>query len=206
MRRLLSAVAVLALVTTVAQANLLLNADFGSGTLGQFNNGAVVDNWTIFGTADSGWYQDDIDANRSVKIWWDDVGIYQDFACTAGSEYLFSADARYRSTPDPLVSWHGYIKVEWYDGSWNPLGSTELDYISSSDSADTWHQLSGSATAAVGSVNGRLVFGLNNYVGDNAGAAYFDNANVDVAAIPEPTLAALLAVGLGVVRILRKRR
>jgi hypothetical protein len=185
-----------------AQANLILNADFGSGTLGQLNNGGAIDNWNIFGTSQNGWYQTDIDSQRSVTMWWDDVGIFQNWACTPGEEYLLTVDARQPSV-EPLVGWHAYLKVEWYDNLWAKVGESQLDYLSSADPQDAWIQLSGLATAAAGSANGRIVLGLNNW-DSPSGKAYFDNASV-VAAIPEPSLAALVAVGLGVVRLLRKR-
>lgn len=205
MSKLLSAVAVLALVVTVAQANLLLNADFAQdGNPASFTS-AVINNWTAYGTLGNGYYNNDIDSQMSVTMWWDDVGIYQDWACTPGQEYVLEVDARHPSV-EPLVGWHAYLKVEWYDeGFVTKLGEQELDYISSVDPTDTWIPLSGTVTALTGSANGRIVLGLNNY-DSSSGKAYFDDASVEPTVIPEPTLAALLAVGLGVVRILRKRR
>ena len=57
----------------------------------------------------------------SVKFWWDDTGLFQDFACTAGVLYDFRVDARHRSS-EPLVDWKGYLKAEFYNASWVQVG------------------------------------------------------------------------------------
>jgi len=157
-------------------SNLLSNGDFAlSGSGAQFGS-ATINGWTTWGN--SGWYQDDIGGNYSVKTWWDDSGIYQDFACTPGLRYDFSVLARHRSAPDPLVAWHGYLKAEFYDAGWTSLGSQVLGYITATSATDAWIPLSGSYTAPVSSANGRLVLGVDTWGSGASGAAYFDDASV----------------------------
>ena len=174
-------------LASVASANLLVNGDFSQNGVPAALGTTNISSWSSWGS--SGYYNDDIDSQMSVKIWWDDSGLWQDWSATAGEAYTLAVDARQQST-DPLVSWRGYLKVEFYNSTNGQIASQELDYLTPTDSKDTWLQLSGTYTAPVDTVYGRILLGMNNWASNAAGSVYFDNASV-VAAIPEPTMAAL---------------
>jgi len=198
------AVLVLIAAASMASANLLVNGDFANGTSGGGQFGAAtINNWTTYGS--SGWYQSDIGGNYSVKMWWDDSGIYQDWACTAGEQFNLTVDALQRSTPDPLVSWTGYLQVEFYDSTGtNKLASQQLAYFPPTEPHDTWVTLSGSYTAPVSAVSGRIVLGVENWATNASGSAYFDNATVNQV-VPEPSLAGLVLFGAIGLVLLRRR-
>ncbi len=194
-------VAVMA-VATAASANLLVNGDFTlDGTTAQLGT-AAINNWSYWGT--SGWYNDDIGANLSVKVWWDDTGLYQDWACDGNTAYELSVDAMNRSGSDNLTNWWGYLKVEFYDVSNAKVGESELDFLTMDDPDDTWMSLSGTYTSPAASSYGRIVLGLTHWAENPSGAAYFDNASV-IEAIPEPAIAGLLLIGVVGLRMLRRR-
>lgn len=190
------------LLSTMASANLLLNGDFAlNGTPATYTS-ATINSWNTWGN--SGWYNDD-QTNMSVKMWWDDSGIYQNFSATPGQAYEFSVDALQRDT-EPLTNWWGYLKAEFYDAGSLQIGVQELAYITSLNVTNIWIPLSGIYTAPVGTVQGRIVLGITHWAENPAGSAYFDNASV--IAIPEPTIASLFGLSgllfLAVRRRLRK--
>jgi hypothetical protein len=201
MKKCLWLVVAVVAVATAASANLLLNPGFTDGGGTAQIGSATINNWSHWGN--SGWYNDDIGGNLSVKAWWDDTGIYQDWNCSPNTAYELSVDAQQR-TGDSLVNWWGYLKVEFYDSSNTKLAEQELDYITSADSLDTWIPLSGIYTSPANSAYGRTILGITHWAENPAGASYFDNASV-IEAIPEPAIAGLLLVGVVGLRMLRKR-
>ncbi len=161
-------------VPAIHTNNLLLNGDFAlSGNPAQLGT-AVINNWNTWGTG--GWYQNDIDSQMSVKIWWDDTGIYQNFTCATGAVYVFSVQGRHRSSK-PLVNRSGVLKAEFYDSGGTPLAAYILDDLKPTDPQDQWIPMSGVCTSPANSVQGRLVLTVTSGAGSD-GDAYFDNASV----------------------------
>ncbi|MFH0953418.1 MAG: autotransporter-associated beta strand repeat-containing protein, partial [Verrucomicrobiota bacterium] len=154
-------------------SSLLSNGDMSTGTLGQFPN--VPTGWGMYG-ANDGWYQTDL-GQRTVCMWANTCVVYQDWACSPGHEYLLAVGAYNRSATEPITSGEAWLKVEWYDASSTRLGESVLDYITSASAKDTWVPLSGLATAAVGSVTGRVVIGFNTNI-SASGKVFFDDASV----------------------------
>lgn len=197
---------VIALVLAVvlagtASANLLLNSDLSTpATAGQINT-LTINNWTSWGS--DGWYQTDIDSDWSVKFWGTGAGMFQDWDCTADGVYTFTVQA-YQTLAEQLTTESAYLKVEWYNSDYSTqLGASTLDSLTGTDPVASWNTLSGTATAVVGAVHGRVVLGLEGTEG--SGAAFFDDATVDLQAIPEPASALLGLLGVGLVAILRRR-
>ena len=182
-------------------ANVLLNPGFtDNGTYGDFPTTNIT-HWTTWGLC--GRYQDDINNNASVKFWYDDSSAYQDFNANAGVVYKYSIYAQTLSS-DQLKGWKGYLKAEWFDSGYTPISSYVVDYFTTNDNVDQWVQLSGLATAPVGTVHGRFTIGIEYDQGGTAGSLYFDNASVE--AIPEPSAVALLALGAVGILTARQRR
>ncbi|HRX84667.1 MAG TPA: hypothetical protein P5572_06560, partial [Phycisphaerae bacterium] len=75
---------VLGLAATAASANLLVNGGFEDGDTGQLGTVALP-GWNSWGP--SGWHHDDAGRTldtKAMKLWWDDAGLWQDFAVTPG--------------------------------------------------------------------------------------------------------------------------
>ena len=188
MRKLVTSVIVVVLtLASVASANLLLNGDFSqSGVAGQLGT-ATINNWSTWGT--SGYYQSDIGSQYSVKIWWDDSGLWQDWTAVAGQAYQMTVQGQTLSS-EPLRNWDGFLQVEWYNSGNGQISKRTVDNFYPTDPTNQWVAVQGVVTAPVGTAYGRILLGVTNWSASASGSVYFDNA--DVVAIPEPTLAALL--------------
>jgi autotransporter-associated beta strand protein len=155
--------------------NLLQNGDFAlNGTPAQIHL-ATINNWSAWG--ESGWYNTDIDSQLSVKIWWDDTGIYQDWDCTPDTLYQLNVYARQR-TAEPLVDWQGYMKVEFYDSGDGQLLAQELDYFLPEYPTNQWILLTGVATAPANTAYGRIILGIKNWSASAGGSCFFDDAAI----------------------------
>ena len=188
------------LLSVSTYANLLLNTNFtDNGTYGQLPTTNMT-YWTTWGA--SGWYQDDINSDASVKFWSSDTGAYQDYSANPNEVYDYSIYAQTRSS-DQLQGWKGYLKAEFYDNGWTQLNSYVVDTFTTNDAVDAWVQLSGLATAPVSTVYGRIVIGIEPDQGSTAGSLYYDDA--DVYAVPEPASAALLIGGIAGIICMRRR-
>jgi len=199
---LYTAITSLLLAASPAYPDLILNGDFtDNGTYGQLPTTNIT-HWTTWGA--SGWYQNDIDSDASIKFWFYDTGAYQNHDAMENQVFQYSVQARTPSG-DQLAGMEGYLKAEFYDSTDTRISEYVVDTFTPSDPVDTWVQLSGLATAPVGTAYGRIVLGLqDDGTPDNeSGALYFDDASV----IPEPSAAALLALGaMGVLTARQRRR
>ena len=197
----LAAMVVFALIGTLAtpaSAELLLNGGFEDGDTGPINGAGVPTNWFAWGP-ESGWHHDDagkVIDTKAVKFWWDDIGMWQDFAVTAGDEYLFSVEAL-NHTDDTLTGWNGLLIAEFYDsGSGDKLLDVVVDkYFSASDPVNEWVNVSGTVQAPVGADLGRMILKIGDWTEGVGGSLNLDNASVTL--VPEPAaLVGMLAVAL----------
>ena len=201
MKKVLLLFALLA-VTGIASAELLTNGGFEDGDTGQLGSVAIP-GWNSWNG--SGWHHDDAGAvidSKAMKLWWDDAGLFQDFAATAGVSYDFSVQCMDFSGDTAAVNWNGLIKAEFYDGVGGQLLAQDLERFDSDNTVnpdDTWVQIGDSIVAPVGTVTGRIVLMAVDWHDGIGGSIQFDNASV----VPEPATFALLGLG-GL--LLRRRR
>ena len=202
--------ALLASLLPAGAQNVLSNASFETGSVHQYGTGATP-GWTTYGT--SGFQETDFarTGTFSVKSWWDDSGIFQDFSATAGLTYNVSAYG-YNPTGDAAIGKDGALRIEWFDGSFVQIGTTTTVGKFFGDGVDplnTWKLISGSVVAPAGAVNGRIVLGVvANANPMQGGVVGWDDASVSLAAVPELSSMAMMGIGLvglfGAVRRFRK--
>lgn len=193
MRRLLLTCGAVIVLAAAARAELLTNGNFEDGPTGNISAG--IPGWNSWGG--SGWHHDDagrtLDA-KAVVFWWDDAGIWQDFAVSPGVGYTFGVQA-FSWPNDPLHLWNGLLKAEFYNsaigtGPGQAISEFELDrFYSASDPTNTWVSLGGLAVAPAGADVGRIVLKINDWQSGVSGVLNFDNATVT----PEPAMLTLLA-------------
>ena len=189
------------LLALPASAELLSNGDFETGDTGAINGSGNPTDWFAWG-AESGWHHDDagrVIDTKAVKFWWDDVGMWQDFPVSAGSDYLYSVETL-NATTDTLVGWNGQLIAEFYDIGGGQVGNVTVDkYYSATDPVDEWVNVSGVVTAPATAVTGRMILKIGDWTDTVGGSLNFDNASVTL--VPEPTaLTALLAAAALVLR------
>ena len=184
---------------SVHAANLLVNGGFEDGDTGQV--GVVpIPGWNSWGS--NGWHNDDAGAvidTKSMKFWWDGVGMWQDYAATAGTTYTYSVQVIDASRDTSPNNWDLQIEAEFYDAANAQLTAVVLGYFDSTlQPDDTWISIGGSIVAPVDTAYGRVVLRTLDWQSGIAGALYFDNVSV----VPEP--ASLILLGLGGL-LLRRR-
>lgn len=201
-RKSWTAAAVLLLVCGIqVQANLLINGGFEDGDTGQL--GVVpIPGWNSWGNA--GWHNDDAGAvieTKSMKFWWDGVGLWQDFAATAGLMYNCSVQVMDAGRDTSPNNWDLQIEAEFYDAADTQLTAVVLGYFDSGiEPDDTWSTIGGAIAAPVDTAYGRVVLRMVDWQDGIGGALYFDDVNVTV--VPEP--ATLLLLGLGGLMLRRR--
>lgn len=169
-----------------AARNLLVNGDFEVGGGGQFVVASPYpSSWAGWGQSgslhsDTG-YRKDL---KGVVFWWNDTGLFQDFAAVAGRAYMISADAITPSS-GPIEVWTGRISAEWYDGTGSQIKSDTVGALTDTDPVNTWKSIKNTFFAPADTKIGRVVLMLGgSLVSDgqggylNSGKAYFDNVAV----------------------------
>lgn len=204
MKKLIVLVSVLAMAG-VASANLLTNPSFELGTgQGGSVDSAAITGWTFWG---GGWWANDTaeDGTWSIKRWDNGTGMFQDFTATPSQTYDFSVWGN-DGALEPLVDRTMDLRVEWFDAGNGSLANVLLGQLTPGGALDTWRQVSGSAVAPANTAYGRFLI-VTEGGGSAGGSLFFDSADVDVQAIPEPAALTLLGIGfLGLSHLRRKLR
>ena len=200
-RRIPYLAAVLLAAATLASANLITNPGFESGDLTGWSTFGL--GWRTATGADAlsetyGLVCDVLDSHTGEN--W--RGVYQNVPVSAGMAYNAGVYVRAVSVANS-ASW---LELQWLDSGGGVISQLQSSTVTS-DQAFTYMGLS-SVVAPVGAVNAS-VRGIVNMTalppGGDGDFHIFDDFNV--AAVPEPSSLALLAVGslaLGLRRRLRK--
>lgn len=166
-------------VSVFAGGQILINPGFEDGDIGQFGT-VTIPGWTTLGT--EGFIHNEagnVIDTKAVKIYALGSIIRQDFAVTAGKDYIFSVKMLSPSS-DPLSLADGICNARWYNGV--PSGGTLMGeyrvgtFDPLSDPVDTWKTISGRLIAPTGAVYGRIIFKLDGST--ISGTLHFDDALV----------------------------
>lgn len=200
MKRIIVLLAFVA-IAGLAQANLLSNGDFELGAPGNLGSNSPTD-WGAWGW--NGWLNRDsppsIDT-QSVKMWWDDTGIWQSYAGTAGETYEYSVQVQDWSGNTNEITWDAVLAACFYTDTGGFLLRQEFVLDTATVADDVWHTLSGTATAPDETYWVQMQLYLTGWEDGIDGSIYFDNASLTL--VPEPMTMVLMGLG-GI--FLRRRR
>ncbi len=135
----------LVVIPSTAQANLLTNPGFESGTTGGWWGSGTIPIWTAFAT--DGETQDYLVHNgpgKAVKIW-NQNGVYQDVSINPLYTYDVSGYAAIPGGQPSSVT--GTLEIEWYK-SGSKIGNEAIGTILGSNPGDTWKSLAKNVTPA----------------------------------------------------------
>ncbi len=202
-------IVLLALVAMVGLAHgelaeIIDNGDFELGSPGWLP-GSVPTGWGGAWNG-NGYFNADVPPSigtQSIKMWWDDTGIWQSFLATEGQTFDFSVQVQDWSgdTADPgEETWDGVLAACFWTETGGLLLRQEFVLDSATMIDDIWYTIYGTATAPAGTYWGQIqlyLAGWTNAVPMN-GSVYFDNASVFPAGrplAPTPRNEAVVAAG-----------
>ena len=204
MKRCLSVLCILQMTLSACFSDLILNGGVEGGS-----NLGTLPSWTAWGgsgTLEGSYFHS---GSQSVRFWWDDTGLFQNFNVTVGTEYqaqgYFYTPTTDRYTWDGGNSTYSYLRIEWYqaDNSTPAGASVEATHFTPADLPDTWAHRSVSGTAPGGAVFGRVVLGIGG-AGPGGGTVALDD--ISVTAVPEPVTVALFGSGALIALLARRKR
>lgn len=162
-----------------AQANLLTNGDFEDGDTGQVGS-VSIPGWDSWGN--NGWHHDEAGraiGTKGMKFWWDQVGMWQDFAAVSGETYAYRVEVMDWSGATSSNNWDFQIEAEFYDQSGTAIIKVVLaTFDSSTQPDDTWVEIGGSIAVPANTAHGRVVMRTADWHEGIAGSIYFDNVSV----------------------------
>ena len=143
--------------------------------------------------------------NAGGMSWGGGGGAWQTVSATAGMQYTLTVD----SGADAWWQPNGYMSMAWLDGSGATIATasrTTVDPAVYGGTTDIPHPMlnySLDGIAPEGTVEVKVEFSGNNLWG---GSVTFDNAWLTVSEVPEPSAAALAALGSALLLGYRSRR
>jgi hypothetical protein len=213
--------AALALTSTTAQANLLIDPGFESGAPGQPNPiplpGGAGGGWAVFNgaayanaAAETG--QWGLSSSQAPGQAWNFAASYQIISgVIAGQQYTLTADFM---TPTGITEAPGgyipaVIQLTYFNAAGTDLGTVETGGAGALAAqympTGTWQTGTVTATAPVGAVYVApyLAF-MENGTQTGTDTLYYDNGTLTL--VPEPATVALLGIGLSIPLYLIRRR
>jgi hypothetical protein len=188
--------------------NLIVNGSFDENLSSWKKSGRLA------GKADATWVPNGDEEIGAAILWFSKsytatakrtVNLYQDFAATAGSEYLGSAYLKAVTGMSVDENYKAYIDIIWFDSADQRVGSKVTSaYLTAPN--DDWGLFSITGVAPEGAVTGRLGLKFDAPIGSNTiyREVSFDNASIVLT--PEPLSSALFLLGGAAIAISRRKR
>ena len=201
--------------------NLLTNGDFENSAVNPGNGAAFLGSWNEFWNFGAGG-QDLIntDAPSSLQNWglevltpfagtrsaknFFDGGIWQGVSVTGSQQYTFDIAMFVPTGGGPTTQWGTFGQVRWLAADSTELALNVLDGDAATRNQwNTFHQI---LTAPAGAVTARIEIGTFQSGTTPANPTRFDDVSFQLGAIPEPSTYGMLALGLGMmIPVIRRR-
>jgi hypothetical protein len=168
-----------------SQANTLVNGNFDEGPLGSID-AIILPGWTLVPDPGTWWGGNGLhnsDPDRFIGVaamrFWlgpGPVSMYQNFAATAGTSYIYSAVCKNYSGD---LTDHDLQLVATYYDAWGTelVTNTVAVFDSAVHPVNTWVEINGILDAPAGTTSGRITIAMI-ADGGTKGAVCFDNASV----------------------------
>jgi hypothetical protein len=208
-------------ISTTQAASLLIDPGFESGAPAQPNPipipGGVGGGWTVFNGAaystahpESGTYS--LVEGEGAHSAWNFEAAYQVIGgVTANQQYTLTAD--FMATTVLSVYNPVYIQLDYLNAAGTDIGTVEttpghaLAVQYGAPVIGTWYSATVTATAPAGAVYvAPYVAMMENGANLAAETIYWDNVDLTLVSVPEPSSLALLAMGLGIPFYFLRRR
>ncbi len=210
-RQILLSVLLVLMFSVSSQANKLANGGFEDPAtpLGSWNGLTPIPNWKFEGYIPTGGWQAGLIGNdvgrvrdiQGARIWGNDTVLYQEFDVDAGAGYVFSVYCHNNADGD-TVDGIFHLVASFYDAANAELSS---QIVASFDTAveptqalGEWVQISGSVTAPIGAVTGRVGLDLDDRT---IGGMDFDDVSVRKAGAYNPIPSDGANVGLDLIAL-----
>jgi hypothetical protein len=210
-------VAAISVAPRASAQNLLSNGSFETGTLGPWSASSLPGynpgNWAVT--------PDNPQAGLGAAHNFFDGGLFQSAAgVTAGQTYTFSGHTYVNSGGDSNPNgsangWGSFAQLRWLNASGNPIGGNVFDLDVDGLTRDQYNTFSQNFVAPTGATQARVLIGtfttnvnpLDPSQGVHTVAeSDWDNFSLTLAAVPEPGTYAMLALGLGMMFPVIRRR
>ncbi|MDX2131839.1 MAG: PEP-CTERM sorting domain-containing protein [Planctomycetota bacterium] len=195
------------LLASTAQASVLVNPGFETGTAPGNGDFGGSPGWITFGNvftvstpnpAPVG-PRSGTGALKQFGTFPGVSGAFQVFPASAGEQWSLSGYGLNSSADAMQAENFALLKIAFKNAANAEIGFAESAFITNATVQDQWHALSANGVAPAGTVTVEL-FALFVQPNFNGGAAFFD----DLAAVPSPASLALLGMG-GLVMARRRR-